>query len=159
MNLEKTAREALRFLFAEYLKAPAVVHPLNVIAKKNRVDPDELGAYLAAHEWIMDLFSGSTIACRITIKGIEEIDPVYVREKLKRLIGGLSEAGGSKELIEILSYKAEDYSVAMDIIRQLERLGLIEIRHPKDTIIVQLTEKGRGFYQRGNRSFFTLMSY
>lgn len=159
MNFEKPAKDALRFLFNEYLKAPAAIHPINGVAKKYKVDPDELGGHLVTHGWVRDLYSGTTVACRITIKGIEEIDPIYVREKLKQVIGGLGEAGGSKELIEVLSFKLEEYSVAMDIVRQLEQLGLIEIRHPKDSIVIHLTEKGRGYYQKGSRSFFTLMTY
>jgi hypothetical protein len=159
VNLEKPARDALRFLFAEYVKAPAATHAINAVAKKYKVDPDELGAFLFSHDWIMDLYSGSTVACRITIKGIEQIDPIYVREKLKQVIGGLGEAGGAKELIEILSFKIEEYSITMDIIRQLEKLGFIEIGHQKDSIFIQLTEKGRGSYQKGSRSFFTLMAY
>jgi hypothetical protein len=159
VNFEKPAREALRFLFAEYLKAPAATHPISIVAKKYKVDPDELGGYLMSQGWVMDLYSGNTVACRITIKGIEEIDPIFVREKLKQVIGGLGEAGGSKELIDILSYRIEEYSITMDIIRQLENLGLIEVSHRKDSIVIQLTEKGRGAYQKGSRSFFTLMAY
>jgi hypothetical protein len=159
VNLEKPAREVLRFLFTEYLKAPAATHSINGVAKKCKIDPDELGAYLISHDWVMDLYSGSTVACRITIKGIEEIDPIFVREKLKQVIGGLGEAGGSKELIEVLSYRIEEYSITMDIIRQLENLGFIEVGHRRDSIVIKLTEKGRGSYQKGSRSFFTLMTY
>jgi hypothetical protein len=159
VNFEKPGREALRFLFTEYLKAPAATHSIDHVAKKLKVDTDELGDYLLSHGWVMDLYTGSTVACRITIKGIEEIDPIFVREKLKQVIGGLGEAGGSKELIDILSFRIEEYSLTMDIVRQLENLGLIEVGHRKDSIVIQLTEKGRRSYHKGSRSFFTLMSY
>ena len=161
MTLEKASKETLRFLFSEYLKGPAVIYTINNVAKRFDVDVVELSDYLLDNSFIRErwVYPGNIVACRITIKGIEEIDPVYVRDKLRQVIGGLGDAGGIKELIDILSYKIEEYSIALDIVKQLENLGFVKIRHPKSSIIVELTEEGRKYYEKGSRTFFTLMSY
>jgi hypothetical protein len=159
--LEKSAKESLRFLFSKYLKGPTALYEFNSIAKRFRVNPVELSDYMLDKGWIRErwVYSGDVVAGKITIKGIEEIDPIYVRDKLSQIIGGLGEAGGAKPLIEILENKVSEYSIAMDMVRQLEHLKLIEVRHPKDTIVIQLTEDGRHYYERGSKSFYTLMAY
>jgi hypothetical protein len=161
MPFEKAAKETLRYLFAEYLKGPAVLYPIDKIIRSHKVDPVEFSDYLMLSNWIRDRWinANNTVSCKITIKGIEQIDPVYVRSKLREVIGGLGEAGGTKELIEILQFKLEEYSITMDIIKQLEDMGLIRIIHPKDQIIVELTADGRKYYEKGSRTFFTLMAY
>jgi hypothetical protein len=161
MTLEKIAKETLRYLFAEYLKGPAVVYSISPVTKKFNVDAVALSDYLLKNSWIREpwVYPDNSVACRITIKGIEEIDPSYVRSKLRQLIGGLGEAGGSKELIEILEFNIQEYSIALDMVRQLESLGLIKILHPKDSIVIELTDEGRKYYEKGSRTFFTLMAY
>lgn len=160
MILEKAAREALTYLFSEYLKGPAVIYSINKISRKYRIDPVEFSDYLSDNGWIRErwIYENGDVACKISIVGIEQVNPVYVREKLRQLIGGLGEAGGAKPLINILEHKIEQYSIALDTVRQLEQLGLIEIRHPKDSIVIQLTEEGQRCYRKGARSTFTLMA-
>jgi hypothetical protein len=159
--LDKASKDILRYLFSGYLKAPAVVYSISTIIQKHNVDPVSISDYLLESGLIRErwIHQGNDISCRITMKGIEEIDPVYVREKLRQLIGGLGESGGSKELLEILTYKLEEYSIAVDLVKQLEILGFVKVRHPKDQIVVELTEEGWKYYEKGSRSFFTLMSY
>jgi hypothetical protein len=161
MTIQKIAREVLRYLFSEYQKGPAVIYNITPITKKYNADPVAVTDYLIEQSWIRErwVYPDNAVACKITIKGIEEIDHVYVRAKLRQLIGGLGEAGGKKELMEVLAFNIQEYSIAMDIVRQLETMGLIKILHPKDTIIIELTEEGKSYYEKGNRTFFTLMSY
>jgi hypothetical protein len=160
MILEKAAKETLSYLFSEYLKGPAVIYAINRIARKYKIDPVEFSDYLSDHGWVRErwIYDNGDVACKISIMGIEQVNPVYVRGKLRQLIGGLGEAGGAKPLINILEHKIEEYSIALDTVRQLEHLGLIEIRHPQDTIVIQLTEEGKRCYTRGSRSSFTLMA-
>jgi hypothetical protein len=161
MSFDKAVRETLRYLFSEYLKGPSVIYRINGIAKKYHVDPMELSDYLLEKDWIRErwIYTGDIVGCKITIRGIQEINSVYVREKLRQVIGGLGDAGGAKELLEILEHRIEEYSIAMDIVRQLEQMGYIEIRHPKDSIIIQLTEAGKKYHERGSQSFYALMAY
>ena len=158
--MEKAAKETLRFLYSEYLKGPAVIYTINSITKRYNVNAVELSENMLKNSLIRErwVYPGDIVACRITIKGIEEIDPVYVREKLRQVIGGLGDAGGTKDLIDILSYKIEEYSIALDIVKQLEELGFVKIRHPENSIVVELTEEGRKSYEKGSRTFFTLMA-
>jgi hypothetical protein len=159
MILEKAAKDTLSYLFSEYLKGPAIIYGINRIARKYRIDPVEFSDYLSDNGWIRErwIYDNGEVACKISIMGIEQVNPVYVRGKLRQLIGGLGEAGGSKPLINILEHKIAEYSIALDTVRQLEQLGLIEIRYPQDTIVIQLTEEGSRCYKRGSKSFFTLV--
>lgn len=161
MTLEKISLETLRYLFAQYLKGPAVVYSINQVTDKSKFTAEEVSDHLLASEWIRErwMFPDNKVTCKITIKGIEAINPVYVRAKLRQIIGGLGEAGGSKELLAILENNLKEYSVALDIVRQLETMGYIRIRHVNNNLLIELTNDGRAFYNRGSKSFFTLMAY
>lgn len=159
MSIEKPVREVLKYLFSEYLKGPSVIYTINRITKKYGADAVALSDYMLDKQWIRErwVYPGNVVACRITIRGIEEIDPGYVRSKLAQVIGGLMEAGGSKDLLEILEFRIEEYPITLDLVKQLEALGLVEVHHLHNTIVIELTDKGRMFYEKGSRSYFTLM--
>jgi len=160
MNLEKAARQTLRYLFTEYKKGPSVIYPINAISKKYGANPIALSEYLLDNSWIREcwIYSANIVACRITIEGIEKIDPIYVRTKLEQVIGGLADAGSSKALLEILEFKIEEFSIALDLVNQLERLGLVKIQNPKNSIVVELTDSGWKYYEKRSGSFLTLMA-
>lgn len=161
MSWDKTAKDTLRYLFHEYLKAPTVIYSLTPITKRFKVDAILLSDYLLQNGWIRErwIYPDDAVGCRITIKGIEEINPVYVHEKLEQVIGGLAQAGGSKPLMEILENNIEEYSIALDIVNQLEVMRLVALHHPKNSIVIELTEEGRKFYERNGRALLTLMAY
>jgi hypothetical protein len=161
MNLEKIARETLRYLFGEYQKGPTVIYSLAPIIKRHKIDSVILSDYLLEHGWIRErwVYPDNMVGCRITIKGIEEVDPVYVRERLSGVIGGLVDAGGSRPLLEILEFNLAQYSVALDLVKQLEALKLVVLKHPKNTIVIELTDEGRRFFEKSGRAFMTLMAY
>jgi hypothetical protein len=161
MTLEKSARETLRYLFAEFLKAPTVVYSITQVTKRLKIDATILSDYLLEKGWIRErwIYPDETVGCRITIKGIEEVDKAYVREKLGLLIGSLVDAGGSKGLLEILEYNLKEYSISLDLVKQLETMQFVRLLHPKDGIIIELTDLGRQFYERHGRAFLTLMTY
>ena len=158
MNLEKAARNTLRYLFSEYKKGPSVLYPINEVCKKYHVDPVELSNYLLEKSWIRECwtYSNNIVACKITIKGIEAIDPVYVRDRLDNIIGGLVDAGQSKPLIEILEYDLKDFPIALDLINQLESLGLVKVHNPNHVITVELTEAGLRHNDRRKGGLFAL---
>ena len=161
MPFEKPARDALRHLFAEYLRGPAVHYSIQSIARKHRIDPIDLSDFLLDRLWIRErwIYPDNNVVCRITLRGIEQVDPVYVRNKLKQVIGGLGEAGGRKELLELLEHRLEEYSLTMDLIKQLDDLGLVKILHFRNQIVVELTPDGRRYFEKGSKTFFTLMAY
>ncbi len=161
MIIEKAGRETLRYLFAEYQKGPSVPYTINAITDKLGVSAVEVSDYLLMFSWIRErwIFPNNEVCCRITIRGIEEIEPVYVRHKLQQIIGGLGRAGGSESLLEILEYNLPEYPIAVDLIAQLEELSLVKITHPHNNIVIELTPNGWQYYEKGNRTFFTLVAY
>lgn len=160
IDFDKAARQTLRYLYSEYKKGPSVIYPINSIAKKYGVDPVALSDYMTEQQWIREcwVYSGNVVACRITIKGIEKIDPVYVQDKLDQIIGGLAEAGSSKALLEILEFNIAEFSIASDIVNQLQNLGLVRINNTNHTMRVELTEAGRRYHEKKNNSLLTLMA-
>jgi hypothetical protein len=160
MTQEKIAKECLRYLFTEYLKAPTVIYTLAPIVRRHKLNAVEFSDFLLGNGWIRErwIYPDDTVGCRITVKGIEEVEPVYVREKLGQLIGGLVDAGGAKPLLEILEFKIAEYAISLDIVNQLDALGLVVIHHPKNSIVIEITDSGRKFYERNGRAFMTLMS-
>ena len=85
-------------------------------------------------------------------------NPAFIHNKLKYLIGELVSAGGRKSLAEIFQHKIEDYTIALDIIYQLEKLELVTIIHEKGTIDVALTTQGWHYAEKAGKSLFTVMA-
>jgi len=158
--MEKVARATLRYLFQEYLKGPAVSYSINHITDAYRVDATVVTDYLAERNWIREqwVYQNREVVCRITVAGIEEINPAYVHHKLKSLIGGLVTDGGRKSLMGIFQNKIEEYAIALDIVYQLEKLELINILHERGEIYLELTAYGWKFFERKGKSLFTFMA-
>ena len=90
--------------------------------------------------------------------GIEEINPSYLQEKLRLLIGALAVSGGSKSLFDILQHKIEDYPIALDIVHQLHKLDLVAISHAAGDLQIELTSTGWSFFQRKGKPMFAFMA-
>ena len=157
--MEKVARATLRDLFQEYLRKPAVSYGINPIANSHGVDAVRVADYLAERNFIRELWvhEDGQVTCRITVAGIEEINPKYIHNKLKSLIGGLVVEGGRKSLMAIYQNKIEEYSIALDIVYQLEKLSLITIIHERGEIHIELTPYGWKFFEKKDRPLLTLM--
>jgi hypothetical protein len=157
--MEKVARATLRYLFQEYLRGPAVSYLINHIAESYGADAVQVADYLAERNWIREqwVHENRQVTCRITVAGIEEVNPKYIDNKLKSLIGGLVVDGGKKSLMGIYQHKIEEYSIALDIVYQLEKLSLINIIHERGEINIQLTPYGWKFFERKDRPLLSLM--
>ena len=157
--MEKVARATLRYLFQEYLRSPTVSYLINHIAESHGSDAVQVADYLAEKNWIREqwVHENRQVTCRITVAGIEEINPKYIHNKLKSLIGGLVVEGGRKSLMDIYQHKIEEYSIALDIVYQLEKLSLINIIHERGEINIELTGYGWKFFEKKDRPLLTLM--
>jgi len=157
--MEKVARATLRYLFQEYLRGPSGSYIINRTADSHGADAVQVANYLAEKGWIREqwVYQNNQIACRITVAGIEEIDPKYIHNKLKSLIGDLVIEGGRRSLMSILQHKIEEYSIALDIVYQLEKLALVTIVHERGNINIELTPYGWKFFQKKGRPLLTLM--
>lgn len=160
MNFEKVTEEVLRYLFREYLNAPNVVFAIDHIIRRHQLDPVVFSEKLLTDQLICErwAYEDDSVTCRISLHGIENIDPTFVQDKLKQLVGGLVRAGGSQPLLEILQYKIEEYAIALDFVRQLETLGLVTSENVASSIIVTLSDEGRRFFEKSSRTIFTLMA-
>lgn len=158
--MEKVARATLRYLFQEYLRGPSIPYAINHITDSYKADPVPVANYLSERNWIREQWvsRNQLVTCRITVAGIEEINPVYIHNKLKNLVGGLVSDGGRKSLMSIFQNKIEEYSIALDIVYQLEKLGLVNIIHEHGEINIELTSYGWKFFDKSGKSMLTLMA-
>ena len=158
--MEKVAKATLRYLFQEYLKGPTILYSINAVTDLYKTDPIAVSNYLVEKKWIRELWvhQNNHVACKITVEGIEEVNPLFIRNKLQKLIGGLVDGGGRKSLMEIFQNKIEEYSIALDIIYQLEKLGLVSIKHQGGNINIELTPYGWKYFEKKGKSLFTLVA-
>ena len=157
--MEKVARATLRYLFQEYLKGPAVSYVINHTTDSYGSDAVQVANYLAERNWIREqwVYENREVTCRITVTGIEEINPKYIHIKLKNLIGGLVAKGGRQSLMGIYQHNIEEYSIALDIVAQLEKLSLINIIHEHGEINIELTPYGWKFFEKKDKPLLTVM--
>lgn len=158
--MEKAARATLKFLFQEYVKGPIVLYTVNSVIQNLKENPIAVTDYMLEKNWIRErwVYDNQNVACRITVEGIEAINPLYVDTKLRELIGGLVIAGGKRSLADIFQNRIQEYSIALDIVYQLEKLGLILIIHQNGNIHIQLTDQGWKYVEKTGKSVFTLMA-
>jgi hypothetical protein len=158
--MEKIIRATLRYLFQEYLKGPSVLYSINPITDQFKADPIKVSHYLLEQKWIRErwVHQNNSVTCRITISGIEEINPAFITHKLKQLLGALVHSGGQKSLQEIIENRIGEYAIALDFVNQLDKLGLIHIIHYMGEINIKLTPYGYQYFEKNGKPLFALMS-
>jgi hypothetical protein len=158
--MEKIARTTLRHLFQGYVKAPAVLYTINQIITPYKANAIEVSDYLVEKRWIRErwIYQNDLVACRITVAGIEEINPAFIHTKLKRLMVGLLTVGGRRGLMDIFDNNLQEYVMAIDIVFELQKLGLVEVIHQGGNIEIELTQSGWRFAEKKGRSLFVLVA-
>lgn len=128
-----------------------VLYEINVITSQHKADPIAVTNYMAEKNWIREqwIHQNDVVRCKITVEGMEEIDPSFIREKLRHVIGMLCNTGGKKSLTEMLQHKIEEYAIVLDIIYRLERMKLITIIHDYGRIDLVLTDSGWRHAEQG----------
>jgi hypothetical protein len=158
--MEKVAKAVLRHLFQQYQKAPAILYSINGVTNQYKADPIAVSEYLMEKKWIREhwVHQNNLVTCRITVEGIEEVNPSFVHAKLQGIISVLANGGGSKSLAEIYQTRIEDYAMALDIIYQLQMLGLVTIISQAGTLHIELTVLGRKYDENPSKPLLTLMA-
>ena|SRR5688572_16349512 len=158
--MEKVAKAVLRYLFQQYLKGPAVVYQINGITTQHNADPIMLSDYMVEKNWIREqwVHQNNMVTCKITVQGIEEINPSFIHNKLKDLIDRLVRTDGRKDLMEIFQHNIREYSIALDMIYQLEKLKLVAVVHHAGRIAIELTPSGWRYAEQNGRPLLALIS-
>lgn len=160
MTIDKVSRGVLRYLFQEYLKGPTIQYSINRVTNLSKADAAEVGNYMLDKQWIRELWihQNNLVTCRIAIAGIEEVNPAFIHTRVKNLITELIEGGGRKSLMEIFQHKIREYAITLDIVYQLEKLGLVAMMHRDENILIELTAAGWKYSEVPGKSLLTLMS-
>jgi hypothetical protein len=158
--MDKVAKATLRYLFKEYLKAPSVPYTINSVTDQYKADAVKVSHYLLEQKWIRErwVHQNQLVTCRITVSGIEEIDPSFIDFKLKRLATGLISSGGIKSLADIFDSELNEYAIALDLVYQLQKLGLVLMLHRNGSIVIELTGEGWKYFQKNQKPLYSLMS-
>jgi len=158
--IDRVSRAVLRHLFQKYLEGPSVVYAINRVTDLSHADPVEISNYMIEKNWIREVWvhQNNIVTCRITVHGMEEVNPSFIQTKVKNLVAGLMDGGGRKSLMEIFQHKIQDYVIALDIVYQLEKLGLVTLSYVEGSIHVALTEAGWKYTEKQGRTLLTLMA-
>lgn len=157
--MEKVAKAVLRYLFQEYQKGPAILYSINGIAALFKADPIAVSEYLLEKNWVREqwVHQNNLVTCRITVEGMQVINPLFIHNKLKKLIDGLVDGGGRKSLMHIFQNKIEEYAIALDIVNQLGKMDLVTITHVQGNIEIELTAEGWRYADNKGKPLLTLM--
>ncbi len=158
--MERVAKAVLRYLFHQYQKAPAILYSINGVTNQYKADPIAVSEYLLEKKWIREhwVHQNNLVTCRITVEGIEEVNPTFVHAKLKSIIAVLANGGGIKSLAELYQARIEDYAMTLDIIYQLQMLGLVTIFSQAGTLQIELTALGLKYDENPSKPLLALMA-
>jgi hypothetical protein len=158
--MDKVAKAVLRYLFQMYQREPAVLYTINEVTSLYEADPIVLSDYMLQQKWIREqwIYENNSVGCRITIEGIEVIEPLFIHNKLKKLVGALVDGEGRKSLMQLFQHNIKEYLIALDLVHEMEKRGLVTILHVEGNIEVQLTADGWRYSENDGRHLFALMS-
>jgi len=153
MNLQETRKKVLNALYEVYMENPGGIMDVTSIIKEQGGDPYEIGSYLKDYDLIRDVrFGPGMVHARISLAGIEEVKPGYLKEKTENVISALGLLGKA-DLMEILSFEQKDMIKARDIAGYLESNGVIkQPMYGLKEVIIELTLEGREYYEN-NKPF------
>jgi hypothetical protein len=150
MSVQDAKREVLTYLFECYEKDDSL-YSITEIAQKHNIDQHELGKYLVERGLVKNQqYRPTAFICQITLDGIEEINPGYVREKMDEVIQALGESGSRGEVMEILGYEPKDYQKAFDLVKYMEARSLLKATQyfGGGSIVTELSLDGREYYEK-----------
>lgn len=158
--IDRVSKAVLRHLFQKYLEAPTVVYAINRITDLSKSDAIEISTYMMEKNWVREVWvhQSKIVTCRITVQGIQEINPSFITIKVKKLVTELMRGGGKKSLAEIFQYNIQEYAIALDIVYRLEKSGFITMAPEKGVIHVELTAAGWHHAERQGKSLLALMA-
>lgn len=150
---------ALYFLFNAYQNNPDEYVDISATAIDSGVSPLELVKHLMDNGWIRgqgENTPSQSVSCAITLKGIQQIDDVYVKEKYSEVFNGLGEGGGKGNATFFLDTVKPFYTLAADVAHELRDKGLITIklesRHD-NLLLIEFTSSGQAKYETEKPEF------
>jgi len=158
--MEKVAKAVLRYLFQQYQQEPAVIYSINGVTSLHKSDPVVVSDYLVERKWVREqwVYDNNTVRCRITIEGIEVVDPLFIHHRLKKLISALMDGEGRQSLMQLFHHNLAEYQIALDIVHEMTKRDLVTIHNIAGNIEVQLTSDGWRYSENEGKHLFTLMS-
>lgn len=141
-------QECLTTLFQGYLENGGTpIFSIGEIIKKHGYAPEEGGRILLDHGFVKhQQFRPMDFVASISVRGIREINPNWMNDKIHQVMSTLSLIGDDWQgLMEILEFEAKDYQIAFDISKELEHLNYVETQRHHNEMYVKLTPNGRDF--------------
>jgi len=149
MDLQAAVKESLQLLYDDYLTSPGSLSYIGEIAEKHEIGKHQLGKYMQEEGYIKDqAFLPTDFRCRITLIGINEIDPNYIPDMESKIISTLGTLGGRQDAFEVLDLEPKDDVRIRDIVSYLENKRMLEnTMYGPQQIIIQLTLRGQQYYE------------
>ena len=156
MTLSKPEHEVLLFLAARYKDDADHDYDVSDIIKKHGLDPSagkeiveklKLAEYLKPDRFV----SGNEVKCAISMRGISQVDPGYVEEKILAVIKGLGAIGGFGNLMKILGYGRDQHQRGFDLANEMQNRDYIKLlyaSYTQNVISVEMLLPGKHIYDR-----------
>jgi hypothetical protein len=158
--MDQVAKAILRYLFQNYQKAPNVLYSINSITDSYTSDPIAVSEYLSERKWIREQWTSDNndVACRITVEGIQAIDPHFIQNRVKRIVTELTSIHGRLSLDQLFQNNIKEYAITLDVIHEMKERQLVSVHHTAGKIEVELTTEGWRLAENEGKHLFILMS-
>jgi hypothetical protein len=159
MSVKFIVDEILEALFERYIESHGTGRlDISYIAEKHDLDPHYVGNYLVEHGLVKNqAFEATGFLASISQYAIDKIRPDYFRNYQDKLLLVLGEhARGYYSIMQILEIEPQDFQLAFDIAKYIERYGYINANATSHDINVSITDDGVAYYNLHKPTFFSL---
>lgn len=154
-NYSKVKKEILTYLFKKYkADSGTKIYDVSNFINAHSFSLTEVGNYLLQNRLVKEaVFKPNAFYAAITIKGIKEIDPEFLKVEFSKIIATLLLNGNKKSsLLQILELEQKDVQKAADIGMAFKETGFANIELSDEGILVSLNSKGWELYSGKNLS-------
>lgn len=153
MALTNVESDILSFLFSKYKEDASTYYDIADILKKHTFDPGPVIEKLKHAEWIKpDIFrTGKDFKCAIAVRGIMQINPAYIEDKILAIIKGLGDIGGFGNVMKILGYERSEHQLGFDLANEMQNRDYIKLlyaSYTQNVISVEMLLPGKSIYEK-----------
>ena len=153
MALTKAESDILSFLFSKYKENASEYYDIANILDKHGVESGPFTEKMKHAEFIKpDIFkTGKELKCAIAVRGMMQINPAYVEEKILATLKGLGDTGGFGNVMKILGYDRDQHQLGFDLANEMQNRDYIKLlyaSYTQNVISVEMLLPGKYIYDK-----------
>lgn len=147
MSARDLNREILSQLFIHYREDPGVNHDISSLCAGAGSDAVMVSNGLRLEGLIKDevYVQNGKVQCAISMKGIANIDPAFVENKINEVLQGMGEVNSIANVMNILKLEARDFQFGFDLANEMQNRDLVKLLYafqPGKVVSVEMTLEG-----------------